>query len=177
MTVECDGSCIVLWQPSDVVLQHAEWKSRRWDFRFLSLAKVVRGWSKDPGTKNGCVIVRDRVPLSFGYNGFPRGMEDHPDLLNDRVFKLDHVVHAEENAILNAGREGVRLLGSTLYVYGLPVCNRCAVSIVQAGVSRVVQFVAEKNPKPEWLEAERKTEKVFGECGLGLTTYTEWIET
>jgi deoxycytidylate deaminase len=41
--------------------------------------KVAEGWSKDPSTKVGAVIVRpDLTVASIGYNGFPRGMSDDP---------------------------------------------------------------------------------------------------
>ena len=33
---------------------------------------------------------------------------------------------------------GVPLMGSTLYVYGLPVCSDCAKGIIQSGIEKVV---------------------------------------
>ena len=48
-----------------------------WDKRFLELAFHIAGWSKDPSTKVGCVIVgEDREIRSTGFNGFPRGIDD-----------------------------------------------------------------------------------------------------
>ena len=110
-------------------------RQEAWDLRFLELARHVAGWSKDPSTKVGAVIVdsRRRV-LGLGYNGFPRGVEDTPERLDHRPTKYSLVVHAEVNAILNAGRpvEGATLYG-TLFC-----CNECAKVIIQAGIRRVV---------------------------------------
>jgi dCMP deaminase len=47
-------------------------KKHIWDLRFLTLAKTVSTWSKDPSTKVGAVIVdKNRRVVSLGYNGFP----------------------------------------------------------------------------------------------------------
>jgi dCMP deaminase len=50
---------------------------KKWDIRFIELAKHVSTWSKDPSTKVGAIIAtEDRRVLSMGYNGFPRGCPD-----------------------------------------------------------------------------------------------------
>ena len=63
--------------------------------------------SKDPSTKIGAVLVRGDNIVSIGYNGFPRGINDSPERLNNREEKYFYVVHAESNAILNAARNGI----------------------------------------------------------------------
>ena len=88
----------------------------RWDVRFLRIAEEVRFWSKDPGTKVGCVLVNDRRILSTGYNGFPSTISDDLERYIDREYKLSVTVHAEANAILNAAKNGTKVEGSTLYV-------------------------------------------------------------
>lgn len=109
-------------------------RSATWDDRFLELADLVAGWSKDPRTQVGAVIVRpDKTVASVGFNGFPRGLADDVRL-HDRSRKHELVVHAEMNAILHA-REP--LAGYTLYCTLAP-CVRCAVHVVQAGIARVV---------------------------------------
>lgn len=102
------------------------------------MTTLVASKSKDPSTKVGAVIVgEDDEILSIGFNGFPRGVrEDLPERW-ERPEKYEWVVHAEENAILNAARVGTSLKGATLYVGGHP-CASCAGSIVQAGISTVV---------------------------------------
>ena len=59
--------------------------SKKWDDRFLELAKHISEWSKDPSTKVGCVIVgEDREVRSTGFNGLPRGIDDSDERLNNR---------------------------------------------------------------------------------------------
>lgn len=107
----------------------------KWDERFMALARHVACWSKDPSTGVGAVIVDEkRRVVALGYNGFPRGVEDSPERLNDRPTKYAHVVHAELNAILNA-RGSVE--GCTLYST-LECCTTCAKAIIQSGIRRVV---------------------------------------
>lgn len=43
-----------------------------WEQTFMSIAKVVAKRSKDPHTKVGAVLVKDKLILSIGYNGEPR---------------------------------------------------------------------------------------------------------
>lgn len=108
-----------------------------WDVSYLEMADWwANRRSKDPSTKVGAVIVRpDKTPASFGFNGFPRGLSDAPELYEDRDYKLAVVVHAEENAILMA-REPLH--GCTIYVSRLTPCAHCASLIIQSGITRVV---------------------------------------
>ena len=110
----------------------------KWDLRFLELAKHISDWSKDPSTKVGCIIVgEDREIRSTGFNGFPRGIEDTDERLNDREQKYPLICHAEENAIMHAARTGISLKNCIAYVTW-PPCTRCARSLIQAGVSEIV---------------------------------------
>jgi dCMP deaminase len=80
-------------------------KKHIWDLRFLTLAKTVSTWSKDPSTKVGAVIVdKNRRVVSLGYNGFPKGVKDTIEKLEDREQKYKHMVHAERNAMLFANK-------------------------------------------------------------------------
>jgi dCMP deaminase len=134
----------------------------------MDLAKHISSWSKDPSTKIGCVIVdsNTRNVLSLGYNGFPRGIDDN-ERLYDRNAKLPLVVHAEMNAIYNAGRNGTNLNGSMMYVYGLPVCHSCSLGIIQAGIANV--FVCEKFLNNErWYDSWEMTKANFKEAGVKI---------
>ncbi len=112
--------------------------SEKWDRRFLELASHISTWSKDPSTKVGCVVVgEDREIRSTGFNGFPRGIEDDAERLEDRAQKYPLICHAEENAIMHAARIGISLKGNTAYVTW-PPCTRCTRSLIQAGISEVV---------------------------------------
>ena len=106
-----------------------------WDDRFLHLAQHVAGWSKDPSTQVGAVLVgRDKRQVALGYNGFPPGILDSNARLNHRESKLRYTIHAERNVLDNAAFPAA---GSTLYTTHPPCCN-CALSIVSKGISRVV---------------------------------------
>lgn len=107
----------------------------KWDLRYLTIAKTVGGWSKDPSTKVGAVLVRpDNSIASTGFNGFPPGHEDSPELYADREYKYKHVVHAEANAINFLGGT---LVGFTLYT-SFPSCPECMELAGRAGIKRVV---------------------------------------
>ena len=80
---------------------------KSWRDHFLGLAQFKASKSKDPSTKCGAVIVGpDMAERALGFNGFPRGCDDSPELYADRETKLLRVVHAEANAIAQAARAG-----------------------------------------------------------------------
>jgi len=141
----------------------------KWDERFLELAKNISQWSKDPSTKVGCVIIGpNKEILTTGYNGLPRGTNDDiPDRLV-RPEKYFWFEHAERNAIYNAARIGVPLLGATAYVTLCP-CMDCARGIVQSGIKRVVTVdIRETDTIQRWKEDFMRTEILFEECGVTL---------
>jgi dCMP deaminase len=142
-----------------------------WDYRFLMMAKMVGTWSKDPSKKIGAVAIDDKKHiLSTGYNGFPKGIADTEERLNDRPTKYKYVVHGEMNAIYNATYNGINLDGSTLYVWGLPVCSECAKGIVQVGIKRVV-IGYEDLPEERWVESFNSTLEIFNEAGVVVEDY------
>lgn len=143
----------------------------KWDARYLDLAKHFSTWSKDPNTHVGAVTIhKNGTILSTGYNGFPRGVEDTKERLENREVKLKYVVHAEQNCIYNASHHGACLHGSTLYVHGLPVCNECAKGVVQVGIKRVVmKFPAEISSS--WEESFYYSSAMFKEAGIDFKRF------
>ena len=124
----------------------------KWDKRFMSLAKLVSTFSKDPSTGVGSVIVDENQRIvSTGFNGLPRQVADSTDRLNNRELRLALTLHAEQNAVLFAERS---IRGTTCYVWPLPPCSRCAALLIQAGVGRVVA------PEPGSQLAERWGESI-----------------
>lgn len=148
----------------------------KWDGRFLALAEHIASWSKDPSTQVGAVIVdkQNRV-IGVGYNGFPRGVEDTEERLNDRPTKYAHVVHAELNAILNANQS---VSDCTIYVWPQfwtgtpPTCNECAKAIIQSGIKKVVgSRVGVKGTPGEdtpdvWVEPVKIAAQMYKEAGV-----------
>jgi len=136
----------------------------KWDIRFLELSESIASWSKDPSRGVGAVIVSPlRQVLATGYNGLPRGVEDHPDRL-ERPVKYDLIVHAEMNAIIQCARNGTSPVGATLYSSFSP-CIHCTLSIVQAGIARVVTRKIMEGDA-HWNESLEKSISMFQEVGI-----------
>jgi dCMP deaminase len=134
-----------------------------WDEWWLSLAFKWSERSKDPSTKVGEIIVNgNREEVGEGYNGFPRGIEDKPELLNNREEKYRRVVHAEMNAILTA-RQPVR--GCTLYV-SVFSCEGCAKHVIQAGIKRVVAPIPSVIHLERWGKSFDLAKELYDEAGV-----------
>lgn len=139
----------------------------KWDSRFLALAGLVAGWSKDPSTQVGAVIVdADKRIVSTGFNGFARGVNDAPA---EREVKLLRTIHAEENALLFARRD---VTGMTIYVTR-PPCARCAAKIIQSGVARVVFTLPPVDFVERWALEMKEAQAMFDEVGITVTALGE----
>lgn len=142
-----------------------------WDRRFLRIAEEIRTWSKDPGTKVGCVLVQDRRMIASGYNGFPSTLSDSLELYEDRNYKLAVTVHAEANAIMNAAKNGAKTESCTAYVT-FPPCSQCAASLIQAGVKTVV--CPDPADAPErWRASFKLANEMLYQSGVKLLYYSE----
>ena len=109
-----------------------------WDQYFMQIAQMVATRATCPRKSVGCVLVRDRMILSSGYNGSIRGMPHCTDV--GCVMENDHcasVIHAELNAIVQAARNGTRIEGAECYVTASP-CWNCFKVLANAGVKRIV---------------------------------------
>ena len=109
-----------------------------WDEYFMGIALLAARRSKDPSTQVGaCIVSRDNIIISTGYNGMPKGCsdDDFPWDREGQDTKYPYVVHAELNAVLNANGRDLR--GSRIYVALFP-CNECAKAIIQSGVEEVI---------------------------------------
>lgn len=101
--------------------------------------------SKDPNTTVGAAILTPEWGvISMGYNGFPIGTPDDPEMWLNRTEKYKRVLHAESNAIDAATQS---LKGATL-VCNLFPCHLCAARIAQNGIKRVY-FSADPRPDLE----------------------------
>ena len=107
--------------------------------KYMELAKQIGElFSKDNSTKVGAIVVgEDGSILTTGYNGFVRGSDDSNPLWHERPMKYSVTSHAECNAIYNAARNGVKMIGSSMYISSLCPCNNCSMAIVQSGVKNV----------------------------------------
>lgn len=115
-----------------------------WDAYFMALANLASERTNCMKRRVGCVIARDRRMVASGYNGTPSGVKNCNAGGCDRCngtarqgvgLDLCLCLHAEENAIIEAGRD--RCTNATLYTSLFP-CILCAKKIVQAGIARIV---------------------------------------
>lgn len=141
-----------------------------WDQYFMQLASLAALRSNCMKRSVGCVLVRHKRVISTGYNGTPRGMKN----CNDGGCKrcnasmrsgvgLDTCLclHAEENALLEAGRDRVGE-GATLYCNTCP-CLTCSVKISQIGISEVVYSNA--------YSLDTAAQAIFDEAGVKLRQF------
>lgn len=135
----------------------------RWLRRYLSLAFLVAGWSKDPSTKVGAVVVGVNTgEIAIGYNGFPPGVADTEERLNDKPTKYAMIQHAERNVLDNARFD---LRGAMLVTTMFP-CHECAKSIISRGIKTVAcPPPLEREP---WLTSSKWTREMFAESGVSL---------
>lgn len=133
------------------------------DEYYLGIAREVSRRSTCFRRSIGAIIVRDDQIISTGYVGAPRKTRDsleHGFCLRDKLgiphgqrYELCRSVHAEQNAIINAARAGVSLLGGDMFIYGSdpksgqPIdafpCFICKKMIINAGLRRVVCSTAD----------------------------------
>lgn len=135
-----------------------------WHEYFLDIARVVSSRSTCLRAQVGAVIVDKRHKIkSTGYNGSPHGVENCIE--RGHCYRIIHhiesgtryetcrAIHAEQNAIIQAGEENC--IGSTLYLYGHSYpCLLCKRFILQSGIERV--FIL-KNQESKIEEIDPKT--------------------
>lgn len=141
-----------------------------WDQYFMELASLAAQRSNCMKRRVGCVLVREKRVISTGYNGTPRGLKNCGDGGCPRCnegqgsgFGLGTCLclHAEENALLEAGRERIRE-GAILYCDTCP-CLTCSIKITQVGVSEVVYATG--------YSMDLETAAVFREAGIKLRQF------
>lgn len=138
---------------------------------YLNITKAVSERSTCFRNKGGAIIVKDGVILATGYIGAPRKTKDcfeRNECLRDKLkiphgrnYEICRSVHAEMNAIINAARSGISILGGDIYIYcrdrnGEPIdsfpCFICKKMIINAGLKRVV--CSKKNKEIEIFNVE-----------------------
>jgi len=125
---------------------------------YLNIAQVVSRRSTCLKVLIGAIIVKEDQIIATGYVGAPRNTRrslEHGFCLRRKLqipsgtqYELCRSVHAEQNAIINAARAGVSLLGGDMYIFGenresgetifaFP-CFICKKMIINAGLNRVL---------------------------------------
>lgn len=104
---------------------------------YIRRAEVVAENSPDEDTKVGSILISKKTGsvISEGYNGFVRGTNDAA-IPKTRPEKYEYVIHAEENLIYNAARNGVTT-DDCIVVQTHSPCVQCARRLYQSGISSV----------------------------------------
>jgi dCMP deaminase len=132
------------------VLEKGKSKRPSWDEYFMQVAQVVKTRSTCLSSAKGAVLVLGKQIISTGYNGTPAGTR-HCDeggcarclavkegrLKSGQNLDACKCGHSEENAIVQAAKNGIPTLGSTLYSTHSP-CTYCSKMIINAGIKKVV---------------------------------------
>ena len=147
----------------------------KWDKRFMGMAYVVASWSScyKENRQVGAVIVRDKRILTTGYNGASSGLvscKEKGECLRVKLgiasgtrHELCYAVHAEQNAIIQAAKQGISVDGATIYVTHQP-CAICTKMIINSGIKRIVY----KEGYPDEFSM-----KLFEECGMEIEKFSD----
>ena len=120
----------------------------KWDEYFLGLLEPLsRRGTCDRGRTAAIIVSPGHTIIATGYAGAPPGMPhcDEAGHMMNTVIHEDgtqsqhcvRTIHAEENAILQCAKDGVRIEGATIYMKMSP-CYNCAMRILRVGIKRVV---------------------------------------
>jgi len=117
-------------------LQGNKIKENKYNGKYLEIAHKIAELSHAERKKVGCIIVKNSVIISDGYNGTPTGYENKCE--DSYGVTKWYTLHAEANAITKLIRTGgTSAVGSTLYLTLSP-CKDCAKLILQSGITNVI---------------------------------------
>lgn len=128
-----------------------------WDEYFLDIARAVGRRATCLRRRYGAIIVKDRIIVSTGYNGAPRGETNCIDtgicererlhVPKGERYELSKAVHAEQNALINANPSDME--GATIYIVGVNAdgtlasgkpCLLCRRMIVNAKIKETCYY-------------------------------------
>ncbi|MGM0409135.1 MAG: deoxycytidylate deaminase [Bacillota bacterium] len=133
-----------------------------WSEYFIKIVKAAAERSTCPRGTVGALIVKNNNIVGTGYNGAPRNMAHCTDV-GCAIGEDNHchrAVHAEINAIIQAGKESK---GAILYVTHQP-CINCCQAIIQAGIEKVIYINKYNDNRMEAFD-EYDNQKEFLEAG------------
>ena len=141
-------------------------KKPSFDEIFMDLAQNLALRSHCTRAQVGCVLTKDTRIISIGYNGPPSGthncdedFKDEGGCPKDSKGSCSLALHAEQNAILYASKNGAGIECSTIYVTLSP-CISCSRIIYSMKIKKVIflnSYAAYKGlPTDEGVEFLRK---------------------
>jgi len=110
------------------------WNDRlSWDNYFICIAFLIASRSSCNRLNVGCVLVKNTRIISVGYNGFL------PKMPHESIVRNNHeqaTVHAEQNAVSDCARRGIKMDGATAYITHYP-CLNCFKILAASGISTI----------------------------------------
>lgn len=149
-----------------------------WDEYFINLLDPIgRRGTCDRGRSGAIIVSPGHTIIATGYVGSPPG-QPHCDevghlmrtVINEHGNQSQHCVrtlHAEENAILQCAKDGIKLAGATIYTKMVP-CYNCAMRIIRVGINRVVAL--------KRYHADALSLKIFRDAGVELVVIDNTTE-
>jgi dCMP deaminase len=127
-----------------------------WTEYFAGLCLLISSRSPSKRLKVGCILVKDNHLISAGYNGFLPGLP-HESIMRDN--HEINTVHAEQNAISDAAKRGIPVLGASAYITHFPCINCCKI-LLASGIKEVYYLDDYRN--------DDVVMKLFEESGVKL---------
>lgn len=118
-----------------------------WQDYFMEIAKTVSMRSNCLRAQVGAIIVDEHKKIkATGYNGVPTKViscmekgscyRKENNIPSGTMYETCRSIHAEQNAIIQAGEANCR--NNTMYIYGHNlICILCQRFIVQSGIKKV----------------------------------------
>ncbi|KAI9327996.1 cytidine deaminase-like protein [Obelidium mucronatum] len=141
-----------------------------WDHYFMTLCDLAAQRSNCMKRRVGCVVTKDTRVIATGYNGTPKGLRNCNEggckRCNDATSRMGDglelciCLHAEENALLEAGRDRISNGGRAILYCNTCPCIQCARKIIQVGISEVVYSLS--------YGMDTTTLRLFSEAGIVL---------
>ena len=114
---------------------------------YLTIAAIWALESHCERNKVGCIIVKDNMIVSDGYNGTPHGFNNKCEIIDLGITTTkEEVIHAEANAICKLAKSTNSSIGSIIYITVAP-CFECAKLIIQSDIRLVIYREDYRNDK------------------------------
>ena len=126
---------------------------------YINIAKEIAKLSHCVSHQVGCVIVRDGIILSTGYNGAPAGYLNCDECFDKNNFDREvhhkwssiHEIHGELSAILYSSKYGSQSLNESIVYVTLQPCKECVKNMIQTGIIEIV-YEQDYDKMTDWKE-------------------------
>lgn len=131
----------------------------------LSYMQIAKVWGENSHAKRakvGCIIVKDNMIISDGYNGTPSGFSNQcEEMVKGKSVTKKSVLHAESNAICKLAKSNQSSMDAQLYTTMAP-CLDCSKLIIQSGI-KVVHYI-DKYSNEDGLDLLKKADIHIVHC-------------